>query len=63
MGRKRLSTTKRHRAEYNQDYQKSYVKRYVFKLNTKHDAELIAELEKMENRSSWFKQQLKEGLL
>jgi hypothetical protein len=41
MGRKKLSTTKQHRADYNADYQKAYVKRYVFKLNTKHDRELM----------------------
>lgn len=62
MGRKKLSTTKKHRADYNTDYQKAYVKRYVFKLNTKHDRELIQYLEKMQNRSSWFKKQLEEEI-
>lgn len=62
MGRKKLSTTKSHRSAYNADYQKAYVKRYVFKLNTKHDRELIRCLEQMENRSSWFKKQLEENL-
>ncbi len=62
MGRKKLSTTKKHRADYNADYQKAYVKRYVFKLNTKHDRELIQYLEKMQNRSSWFKKQLEEEI-
>lgn len=62
MGRKKLSTTKKHRAAYNADYQKAYVKRYVFKLNTRHDRELIQYLEKMENRSSWFKKQLEEEI-
>jgi hypothetical protein len=62
MGRRKLCTTKQHRSEYNADYQKAYVKRYVFKLNTKHDRELIACLEKMQNRSSWFKKQLEDNL-
>lgn len=48
--------------DYNADYQKTYVKRYVFKLNTKHDQELIEQLDKMQNRNSWFKKQLGEGL-
>ena len=42
-------TARRYR--YNDDYQKKYIRRYVFKLNTKHDAELIRLLENMENRS------------
>lgn len=62
MGRRKLSTTKQHRIDYNADYQKAYVKRYVFKLNTKHDQELIAELEKIQNRNSWFKKQLGERM-
>ena len=48
--------------DYNADYQKAYVKRYVFKLNTKHDQELIEQLEKIQNRNSWFKKQLGEGM-
>lgn len=47
---------------YNDDYQKKYIRRYVFKLNTKHDAELIRLLENMENRSEWFKNQLQQEL-
>ncbi len=62
MGRKKLATTKQHRMDYNSDYQKAYVKRYVFKLNTKHDQELIEQLEKIQNRNSWFKKQLGEGM-
>jgi hypothetical protein len=62
MGRKKLSTTKKHRMDYNADYQKAYVKRYVFKLNTKHDQELIEQLEKIDNKNSWFKKQLSEGM-
>lgn len=53
-------TTRRYR--YNDDYQKKYIRRYVFKLNTKHDAELIRLLENMENRSEWFKNQLQQEL-
>ena len=62
MGRKKLATTKQHRMDYNSDYQKAYVKRYVFKLNTKHDQELIEQLEKIQNRNSWFKKQLGERM-
>jgi antirestriction protein len=58
MGRKRKSTTRSHRYAYNDEYQKEYVRRYVFKLNTKHDQDLIKALESMDNRSQWFKQQL-----
>ena len=53
-------TARRYR--YNDDYQKKYIRRYVFKLNTKHDAELIRLLESMENRSEWFKNQLQQEL-
>lgn len=53
-------TARRYR--YNDDYQKKYIRRYVFKLNTKHDAELIRLLENMENRSEWFKNQLQQEL-
>ncbi len=48
------------RMQYNMDYQKKYVKRYVFKLNTKHDSDLIRILESMDNRSEWFKKKLVE---
>lgn len=48
------------RMQYNRDYQKKYVKRYVFKLNTRHDSELIQLLESMDNRSEWFKKKLNE---
>lgn len=48
------------RMQYNMDYQKKYVKRYVFKLNTKHDSDLIRILENMDNRTEWFKKKLQE---
>ncbi|MBQ9047921.1 MAG: hypothetical protein IJ120_08465 [Solobacterium sp.] len=47
---------------YNRAYQAKYVNRYVFKLNTKHDQELIRMLEKMDNRSAWFKEMLRKEL-
>lgn len=58
MKEKKKSDTLNRRYKYNEDYQKKYVKRYVFKLNTRHDADLIQLLENMENRSEWFKNQL-----
>lgn len=58
MKEKKKSGTLTRRYKYNEDYQKKYVKRYVFKLNTRHDADLIQLLENMENRSEWFKNQL-----
>ena len=58
---KKYDMTARH-YRYNDDYQKKYIRRYVFKLNTKHDAELIRLLENMENRSEWFKNQLQQEL-
>ena len=62
MTKKKKSGTKARRYEYNETYQKQYVRRYVFKLNTKHDAQLIELLEKMDNRSEWFKQRLLQEL-
>lgn len=50
------------REMYNRAYQAKYVNRYVFKLNTKHDQELIRMLEKMDNRSAWFKEMLRKEL-
>lgn len=58
-GKKKTSSRKR-RYEYNENYQKKYVKRYVFKLNTRHDQELIEKLEKMDNRTEWFKDKLRQ---
>ncbi len=50
------------REQYNRSYQKQYVNRYVFKLNSKHDQELIDMLEKIPNRSAWFKDMLRREL-
>lgn len=57
--RKNISARKR-RYAYNENYQKKYVKRYVFKLNMRHDQDLIQKLEKMENRTEWFKEKLRQ---
>ncbi len=62
MPQKKKSGTKARRYKYNDTYQKQYIRRYVFKLNTKHDAQLIELLEKMDNRSEWFKQKLAQEL-
>lgn len=62
MTERKKSGTKSGRYTYNDEYQKKYIRRYVFKLNTKHDAELIALLENMDNRSEWFKTRLEEEL-
>ena len=62
MPQKKKSGTKARRYEYNDTYQKQYIRRYVFKLNTKHDAQLIERLEKMDNRSEWFRQKLMQEL-
>ncbi len=53
---------RKHRYSYNRAYQKQYVKRYVFKLNSKHDADLIQALEKKENRTAWFKKCLRDEI-
>lgn len=58
MKAKKKSDTLARRYNYNDKYQKKYIKRYVFKLNIKHDAELIQLLENMDNRSEWFRNQL-----
>ncbi len=60
MSQKLSKRAKKKRADYNLDYQKKYVKRYVFKLNTRHDQELIEILEQMDNRTAWFKSKLEE---
>lgn len=60
MAQKLSKTAKRHRSNYNNDYQKQYVRRYVFKLNSKHDQELIEILEHKGNKNAWFKECLKE---
>ena len=62
MTKKKKSGMKARRYEYNETYQKQYIRRYVFKLNMKHDAQLIELLEKMDNRSEWFKQRLLQEL-
>ncbi|MDD6663252.1 MAG: hypothetical protein PUE44_02475 [Bulleidia sp.] len=62
MTKKKKSGMKARRYEYNKTYQKQYIRRYVFKLNMKHDAQLIELLEKMDNRSEWFKQRLLQEL-
>ena len=62
MTKKKKSGMKARRYEYNETYQKQYIRRYVFKLNTKHDAQLIERLEKMDNRSEWFRQKLMQEL-
>ena len=62
MTQKKKSGMKARRYEYNETYQKQYIRRYVFKLNMKHDAQLIELLEKMDNRSEWFKQRLLQEL-
>ena len=41
MTKKKKSGMKARRYEYNETYQKQYIRRYVFKLNMKHDAQLI----------------------
>lgn len=51
------------REAYNRTYQKQYVNRYVFKLNSKHDSELIEALEQLPNRSAWFKEILRKELV
>ena len=50
----------KHRAAYNDAYQKQYIRRYVFKLNSRHDQELIKLLDQKENKNAWFKEMLKE---
>ena len=62
MPQKKKSGTKARRYESNDTYQKQYIRRYVFKLNTKHDAQLIELLDKIDNRSEWFKQKLAQEL-
>lgn len=62
MSQKLSKRAKKKRADYNLDYQKKYVKRYVFKLNTRHDRELIEALEQMDNRTAWFKSKLEESV-
>ena len=52
MSQKLSKRARKKRADYNLDYQKKYVKRYVFKLNTRHDRELIERLEQMDNRTA-----------
>lgn len=60
MTKRKKSDTLARREAYNEAYQKKYIRRFVFKLNTKHDAELISLLENMDNRSEWFKEKLKQ---
>jgi len=62
MAQKLSKRARKKRADYNLDYQKKYVKRYVFKLNTRHDRELIEILEQMDNRTAWFKSKLEEAV-
>ena len=62
MPNRKKSGAKARRYEYNDTYQKQYIRRYVFKLNTKHDAQVIERLEKMDNRSEWFRQKLMQEL-
>lgn len=60
MTRPEKTSSVKKRYAYNENYQKQYVKRYVFKLNTRHDRQLIEKLEKMENRNEWFKEKLRQ---
>lgn len=60
MSRPEKASSVKRRYAYNESYQKQYVKRYVFKLNTRHDRQLIEKLEKMENRTEWFKEKLRQ---
>lgn len=60
MPKTKKTSSRKRRYEYNENYQKKYVRRYVFKLNTRHDQELIEKLEKMDNRTEWFKDKLRQ---
>ena len=60
MPKQKKTSSRKRRYAYNDQYQKKYMKRYVFKLNTRHDQELIQKLESMENRTEWFKEKLRQ---
>ncbi|MBR2760299.1 MAG: hypothetical protein IKD66_03920 [Solobacterium sp.] len=61
MSQRLSEKARKKRRAYNTNYQKQYVKRYVFKLNSKHDNELIQMLEQIDNKNAWFKAKLEEA--